>query len=467
MVRVPGDNESVSGNARSVPRARPVTGRAGRIAAAAVRAPVSSRARREVLYCLACLLLGLAGFVPVVGLLVVGTAVTVTIAGAAVGLLCLVCGLAVARLFASANRRMAAALLGLRLPAPPARKPGPGILGRLEARLSDGYSWRAAAYVVIKLPLSYLGLWLMIVTWGYGLFLVTYPSWWQIGERRLHSVHRHHVQTALLTPFPVGGLHIDTLGGAFSLMLLGAALLLAAPWVTRAVVLADQWLLQHLLTPGGLAARVAELERSRALAVDDAAARLRRVERDLHDGAQARLVALALTLGMAREKLGEEAGPHGAQQARALVDSAHLSAKQALTELRDLARGIHPPVLDSGLPDALLSLAAQSPVSVGVFAEMPDRPTAAIEAIAYFCAAELIANVAKHSGASNASLEASQHDDRFRLRVWDNGHGGANASPGGGLAGLAERIRTVDGHIEISSPAGGPTAITVELPLHA
>jgi signal transduction histidine kinase len=467
MVRLLSDNGSVSGNALNDLRARPESGRARRLVTAGLRAPVSRRAWHDVLYCLTCLLLGLAGFVPVVVLLVAGTALTCTVVGAVVGMLMLLTGLAVARRFAAANRRLAVGLLGLRMPPTPARRQGSGLLGRLEAKLRDGYSWRAAAYVVIKFPLSYLGLWVVLWSWVYGLFLATYPFWWQIGEQQLHSADRKHSQTPLLTPYPAGGLRVDSLGGAFSQMLLGVGLLLVAPWVTRAVVLADQWLLQHLLTPGGLAARVRELEKARALAIDDAAARLRRVERDLHDGAQARLVALALTLGMAREKLGEDVDPQEAAKARALVDSAHLSAKQALTELRDLARGIHPPVLDNGLPDALLSLGAQSPVDVGVFAEIPDRPTAAIEAIAYFCAAELIANVAKHSGASNASLEASQQDDVLRLRVWDDGHGGASEIRGGGLAGLTERIRTVDGDIEISSPAGGPTAITVKLPLHA
>jgi signal transduction histidine kinase len=229
----------------------------------------------------------------------------------------------------------------------------------------------------------------------------------------------------------------------------------------------DSWLLRHLLAPVSLTERVRELERTRAMAVDDAVAQLRRVERDLHDGAQARLVAIAMTLGMVREKLGDDGPAEDAAGVRELVDLAHASAKQAIAEVRDLARGIHPPVLDNGLPDALATLAAQSSVPVTVVAEVGTRPTAAIEAIAYFCAAELIANVGKHSGASSASIEAVEADDTLRVQVWDNGHGGARAEPGGGLAGLAERVRTVDGTIHIDSPAGGPTAVHVELPLHA
>jgi signal transduction histidine kinase len=203
------------------------------------------------------------------------------------------------------------------------------------------------------------------------------------------------------------------------------------------------------------------------MAVDDAVAQLRRVERDLHDGAQARLVAIAMTLGMAREKLGEDGPAEDAEGARELLDAAHASAKQAIAEVRDLARGIHPPVLDNGLPDALATLVAQSSVPATLVTEVGTRPTAAIEAIAYFCAAELITNVGKHSGASTASVEVIARADTLRLRVWDNGHGGARTEPGGGLAGLAERVRTVDGAMQVDSPAGGPTAVSVELPLHA
>ena len=150
-----------------------------------------------------------------------------------------------------------------------------------------------------------------------------------------------------------------------------------------------------------------------------------------------------------------------------LVEAAHLGAKEAIIELRDLARGIHPPVLDHGLGTALATLAARSGLPVEVITDLPERPSAAIETIAYFCAAELLANVAKHSGARHATLEAVHVPGLLRLRVIDDGSGGARVEPGGGLAGLAERLRTVDGAMEISSPRGGPSAVTVELPSHA
>jgi signal transduction histidine kinase len=216
--------------------------------------------------------------------------------------------------------------------------------------------------------------------------------------------------------------------------------------------------------------RVRELEESRASLVEDSAARLRRIERDLHDGAQAQMVAVAMKLGLAREKLGGMIdGPAHADLERVLdlVDAAHRGAKEAITELRDLARGIHPPVLDHGLGTALTTLATHSDLPVDLVVDLPERPSAAIETIAYFCAAELLTNVTKHSGARHATLEAVHVPGLLLVRVSDDGSGGARIEARGGLAGLAERVRTVDGRLQLSSPAGGPTVVTVELPSHA
>ena len=216
--------------------------------------------------------------------------------------------------------------------------------------------------------------------------------------------------------------------------------------------------------------RVRELEQSRAHLVDDSAARLRRIERDLHDGAQAQMVAVAMKLGLATKKLGgmiDGTGQTDLDRVLELVAAAHRGAKEAITELRDLARGIHPPVLDQGLGAALATLAARSDLPVELVIDLPERPSAAIETIAYFCAAELLANVAKHSGARHATLEAVHVPGLLRVRVSDDGTGGARVEARGGLAGLAERIRTVDGRLQLSSPPGGPTVVTVELPSHA
>jgi signal transduction histidine kinase len=220
-----------------------------------------------------------------------------------------------------------------------------------------------------------------------------------------------------------------------------------------------------LLGPGRLALRVRDLEHTRALAVDDAAAQLRRVERDLHDGAQIRLATLAMHLGLARESLAGLGEAAEVSRARELVDAAHRDAKQALGELRDLARGIHPPVLDSGLDDALATLAATSAIPVELACDLPERPAPAIETIAYYCAAELLANAAKHSQAGRVTVQVDGRHGRLALEVGDDGVGGADPARGSGLAGLAQRVSTVDGRLRVSSPQGGPTLVSVHLPL--
>jgi signal transduction histidine kinase len=236
-----------------------------------------------------------------------------------------------------------------------------------------------------------------------------------------------------------------------------------------AVATLQLWIAYRLLV-APLPQRVRELERSRARVVDDSAARLRRIERDLHDGAQAQMVAVTMKLGLATKKLGaltDGTGQTDLDRVLELVVAAHRGAREAIAELRDLARGIHPPVLDQGLGTALTSLAARSEVPVELVIDLPERPSAAIETIAYFCGAELLTNVTKHSGARHATLEAVHVPGLLRVRVSDDGCGGARVEARGGLSGLADRIRTVDGRLQLSSPPGGPTVVTVELPSHA
>jgi signal transduction histidine kinase len=335
--------------------------------------------------------------------------------------------------------------------------------GWLKAAFTDKPGWRARGYLALKLPLSVVGLFVSGGCWLFGLGYLLYPVLWEIA---------HHVPSvAPGTPFGLGALMGISLVSSFAAIPLGAAMLLAAPWLTHAVSAADRALIRGLLGPGSLAERVRDLEQTRSHAVDDSAARLRTIERDLHDGAQAQLVGLAMKLGLATEKLTRD--PDGAvaaadlDRAAELVGAAHRSAIEAIAELRILARGIHPPVLDNGLADALTTLAARSAIPVELITDIGDRPSAAIETMAYFCAAELLANVAKHSGARRASLEAVHVLGLLRIRVIDDGEGGAYPDVGGGLGGLADRIRTVDGHMEIDSPRGGPTVVTVELPSHA
>jgi signal transduction histidine kinase len=434
---------------------------------AALRATVSRRAWSEALYLVLGLPLGIAGFYLLIILLVPGILLTASVLGAIAGLGLLIAATQLGRRVGAGHRWLAARCLGSQVTAPAPFRPGTGIIGRIDARLRDGAAWRATGYVLVKFPLGVLGGYVTLVAWIGGLFYLTYPAWWWLSGVAVRAGHGTGKPGVVTNPLPVGGLHIGTWPSALAVPLLGAAVLLAAPWAVRLFVTADRWLIMNLLGAGRLSERVRELEESRASAVDDSAATLRRVERDLHDGAQARLVALAMSLGMAKEKLGDDGEPVNVTRARELVDTAHRSAKEALTELRDLARGIHPPVLDGGLPDALATLTARSAVPAGLTADIPARPTAAIETIAYFCAAELLANAAKHSAASHVAVTAAARNGALLLSVSDDGIGGADPDHGTGLAGLRQRVRTVDGRLDISSPPGGPTVVTIELPLSA
>ncbi|HKT03889.1 MAG TPA: histidine kinase, partial [Rugosimonospora sp.] len=302
-----------------------------------------------------------------------------------------------------------------------------------------------------------------VFCWVFGVVNLSYPFWWRLFRNHPPQVHLDPVPVA--TPF--GAFRVATFPGTFAAFAAGAAMLLASAWIARGVNVLDRALMRALLGPGRLAQRLRDLEQTRAQAVDDRAALLRRLERDLHDGAQMRLAALAMNLGRAREQLGERGDPVDLDKARALIDGAHHSAKDALAELRGLVRGIHPPVLDNGLPDALATLAAGSALPVRLVTDIPVRPSPAIETIAYFSAAELLANAAKHSHAGTVAVHAELRHEILRLCVTDDGAGGADPARGSGLAGLAARIRTVDGNLYIDSPAGGPTRITVELPLRA
>nr|WP_269810870.1 histidine kinase [Kineosporia rhizophila] len=211
--------------------------------------------------------------------------------------------------------------------------------------------------------------------------------------------------------------------------------------------------------------RVQTLTRTRAAAVDSVEAERQRIERDLHDGPQQRLVAIAMDLGLAKDRLNRD--PQGA---RDLMDKAHSAAKEAVVEMRQVARGIHPPILtDRGLDAALSALAASAPVPVSVQTVLPTRPDPTVEAIAYFCVSEGLTNVAKHARARQARVLVSAVGEWLRIEVEDDGVGGAQPGSGEGggtgLRGLADRVAAIDGAVHLSSPAGGPTVLTIHLPL--
>ncbi len=450
------------------------------IARAAVVAPFTRRERRALLFCLAGLPFAV---INPLALLVLAMDLTWRAAGsgrsnpspgdaaiavACVGLLLvLLVSTGAARRLGSLQRALAARLLGMRVASPRSAQRSPGARSWPRSGPRDGVGWRVMAYLLAKLPVGLIELYAVFL-WVGGLVNLGYPLWW--GAFRNHPAGTRLSPVPVFTPFGLfgdGTFRVATLPGTFAAAAAGAAMLLAAPWVTRAATSADAWLIRRLLGPGRLAQRVHDLELSRALAVDDSAALLRRLERDLHDGAQIRLATLAMNLGMAREKLGDDGEVPDATAARELVDAALRGAKDALGDLRNLARGIHPPVLDNGLADALASLAADSATPVELEVSIPVRPTPAIETIAYFCAAELLANAAKHSLANKIAIRAAGQRDTLLLSVTDDGNGGAEPARGSGLSGLAQRAAVVDGRLTIASPPGGPTKITIELPLRA
>jgi signal transduction histidine kinase len=427
-----------------------------------LRAPFTGRTVRELLYCGVGGLAGAIGFYITVVMLALGMTITVSIVGTVVGLLLLTLALRVSRGIGGLHRRLAWWLMRYRVEAPPKFQRGTGILGRVDKRLRDRAAWRAVWYSLIKLPVAFVQIY-TITAAVIGLWDMTFPVDWLLF--RNHPGGSLHPMEALNpVSFGAGNFMVYSWLGTFPAALVGAVSVLAATWLARAITAGDRRLLRALLGPSSMAERVSELERTRTLAVEDSAAALRRVERDLHDGAQMRLAALAMNLGMAREKLDVD----DEATVRELIDAAHRNAVDALADLRDLARGIHPPALDNGLPSALATLAASSAIPASVTAEIGTRPAPAIETIAYFCAAELIANATKHSYANEIKINI--HTERtgvLRLEVTDDGIGGADAAHGSGLAGLAQRVSTVDGRIDVSSPPGGPTTVTIELPLKA
>jgi signal transduction histidine kinase len=256
-----------------------------------------------------------------------------------------------------------------------------------------------------------------------------------------------------------GNRRIDTLPEALACCAIGVVVLVMLPWILGLLAAAHAWTVKALL--GRRASeRVEQLTRQRTEAVDAAVSERRRIERDLHDGAQQRLTALAIDLGRARAKLDSDP-----ESARLLVEQAHEDAKHALAELRNLARGIHPAILtDRGLDAALSALAAKSPVPVEISVEIDERPAPAIESTAYFVVAEALTNAAKHAAASRLRVRVWRHGDSLVVEVHDDGVGGAKLEPGGGLEGLTTRVATVDGTLSVSSPNGGPTILRAELP---
>ncbi|MEW2547894.1 sensor domain-containing protein [Streptomyces sp. NPDC047002] len=414
-----------------------------------LRAPFGGRTWRELCYTLLGLPVGAALFAYGLTMLVFGMGMLVTLLGVPI----LAVTLASARGLGAFERARARGLLGLDVGAPaPVRAARGGLSGWTGALLRSGESWRSLGYLLVQFPWACFSFVVGVVFWATGWGLLTLPLW-EEGLRGVDGIALFRdssgTAVALGSPAPTA-----------LVCALGLLLVLVTPSVLHALTSVNRRLVGGLLGPSPLASRVVELEGDRGVVVDTAAADLRRIERDLHDGAQARLVALAMDLGLAKEKLTEDP-----QAAAVMVDEAHGEVKLALQELRDLARGIHPAVLtDRGLDAALSALAARCAVPVRVEADLPCRPAPAIEGIAYFTVSELLQNISKHSGARAAAVDVWRSGDRLLIRVGDDGVGGADPAAGSGLAGLGERLSAVDGILLVDSERGGPTTVTAELP---
>ncbi|MGP8301931.1 sensor domain-containing protein [Streptomyces inhibens] len=344
---------------------------------------------------------------------------------------------------------------------PAGRRSGPGAFGWRRAVLGDPAGWRAVGAALLAPLTALLPLVAVLVCYVYGLLALAHPvlrNWnYDTLRGRDGSVRRVSLQ--------IHGVEFDSWPRWLVVVAIGALLVFLAPWLIRRANAPHRLLLRALLGPSAADTRIRTLEETRAHAVDDAAATLRRIERDLHDGTQARLVGLGMHLTLIRELITQDADR---DRLLAVVETAQGNATQAVTDLRHLVRGIHPPVLDQGLETALATLTADVPLPVTLRTEIGRRPSPALESIAYFCAAELLANAVKHSGATRLSVAVATDDGPggavLRLSVRDDGRGGAVVGAGSGLTGLLGRIRTVDGTLTCESPAGGPTVVAVRLP---
>jgi signal transduction histidine kinase len=319
---------------------------------------------------------------------------------------------------------------------------------RWKQRFTDPATWRDFGYLALLLPVGIMEFVAVVTMLAVVAALVGVPFW---------------IDSAPFAVVVGDSWTIDSFVSALPVAGIGLALI---PFV----LLGTRWMgsvhgrfARGMLGPtraDELAIEAERLQSSRARGVEAAEAERRRIERDLHDGAQQRLVAVAMGLGRAKSKMDTD--PEGAAE---LIAEAHADAKLAIKELRDLARGIYPSVLgDRGLDAALSALAARVPIEVELQVNVEPRPPTSVESAAYFTVGEALTNITKHSQATKATVKVNRVETGVLVEITDNGQGGAELKPGGGLAGLADRAATIDGVVVVVSPTGGPTVIRAELP---
>ncbi len=393
--------------------------------------------------------LGILAFGPAIALFVL-TVVGIPLVLVTAGILLLLVAVPLTGALANGFRMVLGRMLGEPVETPYRHPSGPGLLPRLRTWSSDPARWRDLLWLLWTMTfgfvLSVLVVSLLLAVAWYAFF----PFLFAITPDGVFDVD-------------LGIYLVDTQAEAYGAW--AFALLAFALWWWLAPVLgrAGAWVDRALLAPSRtehLERRVQTLAESRAESVDFSAAELRRVERDLHDGAQARLVALGMSLGMAEQIL--DGDPEAAKQ---WLREARTTTTSALADLRTVVRGIHPPVLaDRGLTGAVQALALDMPIPVLVTVAMVGRPPAPVESAAYFAVAECLANVGRHSGAGRAWVGLSHDDGVLRVEVGDDGLGGASLDAGTGLSGVARRLAAFDGTLTVSSPAGGPTVVRMEVP---
>ncbi|HYI17816.1 MAG TPA: sensor domain-containing protein [Solirubrobacteraceae bacterium] len=375
-----------------------------------------------------------------------GLALGVGLAVLTVGIPILAVTLLLWKAGANLERRRAALVLGRPIPRPAPRPVAPGRLAGWRSRIKDRMTWRELGFMFL-LGLGWVGT-------SVGFVSVA-----------LYSA----AVAALVAPLaaiwaPDGSTLGDAAPASLLLAPLAAVVLFAAAvLVTRGLAMLLGALAESMLAPqdrGELTARITSLEATRSAAVDSADARLRQIERDLHDGAQHRLAYIGMELGRARGKLKTD--PDGAD---AILATAHEESKRAMRELRDLVRGIHPSVLtDRGLDAALSGLAHRASMPVEVRTHLAGRLPTAVETAAYYVVAEALTNAGKHAGAGAAVVSLERRNGTLVVEVSDDGRGGAARKPGSGLEGLAQRVEALDGSLAVESPPGGPTTVRAELP---
>lgn len=402
--------------------------------------PLRPAAWRSYLYVLAVSVCAVAGVVFLFGAGLGSALLILTLIGIPLLALVVVSGRAWNRLF-----RALARLTGVEIAAPPPLVRGPGALQTVAAALTDAVGWRSLGFLtlhsVLMTPVGFVAILAVVIS----VVLISSPVVWLV----------------MREPFITLGEPVDSFGAYLACSMLGVVALYLTGWVMVGLGRAHVLSARALLGPTNRERRMLQLEQARTDAVDDAATTLQRVERDLHDGTQARLITVAMALARADEQL---AATGDDTPARTLVSDALANTKDTLAELRDLIRGIRPPALDLGLGPAIETLATRNPLPVEVVVDLPVRPSIGVETMAYFCVAELLANVSRHSGADQASVRVSGDAHELRILVSDNGSGGVQPANGSGLTGLTERLAMLDGRLEIDSPPGGPTVVTVVVP---